>query len=77
MASYHWSPVKSLGFTLMFSFDGDGEEEAEQCVYAVHACTWVCADMHAGVCAPVWGPEVNLGYLLLLLTLFLTNPGDH
>lgn len=55
----------------MFLFDGDGEEEAKQCVCVVHAFTWVCADMHAGVCAPVWGPEVNLGYLLLLLTLFL------
>lgn len=40
-------------------------------VCVVHGCTWVYADMHAGVCAPVWGPEVNLEYLLLLLTLFL------
>lgn len=55
----------------MLSFDGDGEEEAEQCVCVVHVFTWVCADMHAGVCAPVWGPEVNLGCLLLLLSLNL------
>lgn len=55
----------------MFSFDGDGGEEAKQGVCVVHAFTWVCADMHAGVYAPVWGPEVNRGYLPLLLTLFL------
>ena len=73
MASYHWNLVKSLGFTLnqMFSFDGNGEKEAEKCVCVVHGCTWVYADMDAGVCAPVWGPEVNLEYLLLLLTLCL------